>query len=239
MNRFCIHLILIFSLCGTAVSHNFLKRQKFLSASDPLQQRELLFLPDPDLARSVSLGYQTVLADLIWFKTISYFGTHIEGDRNIRHLDTFCSSILALNPKARHVSLFCAQMLAWELKNPQRARGLLTLSIQHYPNDWMLFYLRGFFSLHFLKNKKEAQIDLMKAASIEDSPAIIKRLAATQIASLDGDEQAIIFLDILISRTSDEATRASLQQRRDELMAKFRTNAANSPRSLPKERNGT
>jgi hypothetical protein len=130
-------------------------------------------------------------------------------------------------------------MLAWELKKPERAREFLTLSIQHYPNDWMLFYLRGFFSLHFLKNKKEAQIDLMKAASIEDSPAIIKRLAATQIASLDGDEQAIIFLDILISRTSDEATRASLQKRRDELMGKFRTNDANSPRSLPKKRNGT
>jgi hypothetical protein len=79
----------------------------------------------------------------------------------------------------------------------------------------------------------------MKSASIEDSPAIIKRLAATQIASLDGDEQAIIFLDILISRTSDEATRASLQKRRDELMGKFRTNDANSPRSLPKKRNGT
>ena len=239
MNRFCLIALFIFSLCGSVISHNSLRSHHSFLAPDPLQHRELLLVPDPSLASTVSLGYRTVLADLIWFKTISYFGTHIGGDRNIRHLDTFCSSILALNPKARHVSLFCAQMLAWELKNPQRAREILTLSIQHHPNDWMLYYLRGFFSLHFLKNKRESQIDLTKAASIEESPAIIKRLAATQVASLDGDEKAIIFLDILISRTSDETTRASLQQRRDELMAKVRTSGANSPSSLPNQRKGT
>ena len=239
MNRFCLLAICLFSLSGAAISDKLLRRHQFFRASDPLQQRELLFVPDPDLARSVSLGYRNVLADILWFKTISYFGTHIEGDHNIRHLDTFCSSILALNPKAQHVSLFCAQMLAWELKNPQRAREFLTLSIQHYPDDWMLYYLRGFFSLHFSGDKRNAQIDLTKAASFEDSPAIIKRLAASQIASLDGDEQAVIFLDILISRTSNEATRASLQQRRNDLMAKLRTDGANSPSSINNDRKGT
>jgi hypothetical protein len=239
MNRFCLFAISIFSLFAANVSHSLLIRHQSLYPYDPLQQREILFVPDPDLARSVSLGYRTVLADILWFKTISYFGTHIGGDHNIRHLDTFCSSILALNPKARHVSLFCAQMLAWEMKSPNRAREFLTLSIQHYPDDWMLYYLRGFFSLHFGGDKRNAQIDISKAASFEDSPTIIKRLAANQIASLDGDEQAVVFLDILIARTSDETTRASLKQRRNELMAKIRTDGASSPSLLHDDQKGT
>lgn len=215
-------------LCGASIFHTALVRFECPLDTDTAQQRELLLIPDPQSARAISLGYRTVLADLLWFRTIEYFGRHIEEDRDIHRLDSLCSSIIALNPKAKHVSIFCAQMLAWELKQVARARYYLTGAIGYYPDDWFLYYLRGFFALHFLKDKGEAYADLAKAASFPESPSVVQRLAASQMATLEGPQQAILFLDVLIARTTDDSARTSLIRRRDELSEQLQSESSSA-----------
>jgi hypothetical protein len=170
----------------------------------------------------VSLGYHHAAADLLWFKTTGYFGSHIEGDHNIDRLDFLCSSILALNPKARHISLFCAQMLAWELKRPREAIMYLSAAIDNHPGDWFLFYLRGLFSLYFLKDSKAAQNDLATAAAHPESFPLVKRLAAKNLATISGPKSGIAFLDLLLSTEKNPHARAALERRRDELVAQLR-----------------
>lgn len=188
---------------------------------DPEQAREMLFIPSPSLAHTVSLGYRNAVADLLWFKTIAYFGSHIEGDRDVSRLDTLCSSIMALNPHAQHVATFCAQMLAWELAQPERANHFLSLAIERHPNDWMLYYLRGFFSLYFLKDRNAATSDLTRAASLPHCHPVVKRLAAKNIASLEGPQSAISFIDLLIDTETDTQTKQTLKRRREELLAQI------------------
>src|SRR5437879_4358280 len=37
---------------------------------------ELIYLPPTRVLRAVSLGYEHALADVLWFRTINYFGEH-------------------------------------------------------------------------------------------------------------------------------------------------------------------
>lgn len=197
-------------------------RNPIMVRQDPEQVREMLFIPSPSLARAVSLGYRNAAADLLWFKTIAYVGSHIEGDRKVGRLDMLCESIMALNPRAQHVAVFCAQMLAWELQRPEQAIDFLSRAIKYHPNNWMLYYLRGFFSLHFLKKYEAATEDLSKAASFPDCHPVVKRLAAKNIARLQGPHSAISFIEILIETEADEQTKKTLEQRRAELIEQLK-----------------
>lgn len=236
----CAAIVLIFlSFLGAGLARAGLSRYPIPGRHDPEQAREMLFIPSPALARAVSLGYRNAVADLLWFKTIAYFGSHIEGDRNVSRLDTLCSSIMALNPHAQHVAVFCAQMLAWELNQPERAHHFLTIAIHNQPNDWMLYYLRGFFSLHFSKNTRAAADDLGKAASYPDCHPVVKRLAAKHIAALEGPQSAIAFIDILIDTETDTQTRKTLQKRRQELKEKLQDDDAAREKNVIGERGGT
>ena len=116
-------------------------------------------------------------------------------------------------------------MLAWELKQPERAQQFLTGAIEHYPDDWNLYYLRGFFSLYFLKNARAATEDLTKAASLPDCHPVVKRLAAKNIAALKGPQSAISFIELLIDTEKDPHTKRALQRRLDELVAQQRRGA--------------
>lgn len=235
MVRFAALVLLILSFLGSALARAALDRHPIVRHHDAEQRRELLFIPSSSLARTVSLGYRNALADLLWFKTIAYFGAHIEGDRNVSRLDTLCSTIVGLNPKAEHVAVFCAQMLAWELKRPERAHRILSVAIEHSRANWMLYYLRGFFSLHFLNDTKGATEDLAKAASLPDCHPVVKRLAAKNIASLAGPQSALSFINIFIATETDPQTKRTLERRRAELLAEL--SAKDSGGELPREEN--
>jgi hypothetical protein len=220
--KHCLLIAFLFiTALATHATYSVMHQHPIPQHPDPSQAREMLLVPTPNLARLISLGYHHAAADLLWFKTTAYFGSHIKGDHNIHRLDSLCSSILALNPKARHVSLFCAQMLAWELKRPREAIVYLSTAIDNHPGDWFLSYLRGLFYLYFLSDTKAAQNDLTTAAAHPESFPLVKRLAAKNLATISGPKSGIAFLDLLLSTEKNAETRAALERRRDELVSQL------------------
>lgn len=207
--------------------------------ADSEQRRELLYLPSGESLEVLSLGYKNAFSDYLWFKAINYFGAHINSDRNLPWLYHFCDIVTTLNPRAMHVYEFGSTMLSWELGRPEESLRLLNRAIAHSPENWRLFYLRGFNQMYFLKNPHEAKKDFLKGANIKDAPPFLATLAAKKALELDEPEQVIPLLTQLLSQTKETGARKTLQRRLDDAVVKRDIKVLRMGVDIHKERVGS
>jgi hypothetical protein len=176
-------------------------------------EKEALYLPNRQVIELVAFGYKNLLSDLIWFKTISYFGKHYRSDGRYVWLEHMCQLVTDLNTMRRDTSLFCAYMLSWEAKQPQAAISIITKAIAAQPDDWYLYYNRGFTWMYFLKDGEKAKDDFVKAASLPGASVIVTRLAAKKLAELEGKDAARELLLDALKRAQDNLSREAILSR--------------------------
>lgn len=177
------------------------------------QAREALYLPSGKGLQALSFGYENVLADVLWFNTINYFGKHHRSDQNYRWLAHMCNLVSDLNPRALHVYDFCGTMLAWEANSAQASVDLFSKAIAQFPDEWKLYYQRGFAYMFFLKDTERAQADFLKSATLPGAHSLVKRLAAKRLAASESADAAIEFLTDLLQGEKDPAEKSALESR--------------------------
>src|SRR5215831_18573347 len=104
---------------------------------------EPVYLPRAEYLRPISFGWQNVLADVLWFRTISYFGEHYRGDRTYPWLAQMCDLVTDLDPRAEHVYRFGGVLLPWEAGEVDAGVRLLEKGIAVFPDSWTLHYYLG------------------------------------------------------------------------------------------------
>jgi tetratricopeptide (TPR) repeat protein len=216
MKAFIIRQLFLVIICSS-LSLFSLERLKAARLELSLAEQdsyEVLYLPSIKALSFASFGYKNFLADLLWFKTISYFGKHHKRDQNYPWLKHICSLVTKLDPGARHVYEFGALILAWEANQPHESIALLDQAILDHPEYWKFWYLRGFNRMYFLSDTEGAASDFVKAAKLKDAPPMVASLAAKKLALNDGNpEHARDFLRDMIEQTQDPVARNALVQR--------------------------
>jgi hypothetical protein len=142
----------------------------------------------------VSLGYQRALADVLWFRAISYFGHHYRSDGVYRWLANLCDAVTDLDPQAEHAYAFGGVILPWEASQVDEGITLLEKGVRNLPDSWRLQYLLGFNYYFFTGDLDAASRRLETAARVPGAPAFLGPLAATVQASHYGPDDAIAFL---------------------------------------------
>jgi tetratricopeptide (TPR) repeat protein len=176
-------------------------------------EAEVLYLPNGRFLNAMSFGYRNALGNIIWLSTLNYFGKHHRTDQNFMWLGHMCALVSELNPRALTPLTFCANMLAWEAHEPEQAVAILSKAITHHPNNWELYYLRGFTSFYFLKQSESAKKDFMYAATLPGVHPLVVRLAAQKLISSDNAATAIEFLENILSTTTDPISKEALESR--------------------------
>lgn len=219
MKNFLIKLIIIslsFFLIG--FSQNEITQLSTQQNIDS-QESESLYLPNGSGLEFISLGYKNVLSDLLWFKTINYFGKHYRSDQNYKWLAHMCQLVTKLNPNAKHVYEFGASMLAWEAKLTNQSIELLNLAIKDDPTYWRYYFLRGFNYTFFLNQNDLAIKDFKFAATLPQAPAMLARMAAKLELNRSGDISTTIeFLKNMLDNTEDPSTKKAIEERINEIM---------------------
>ncbi|MFP6641858.1 MAG: hypothetical protein VCC04_16560, partial [Myxococcota bacterium] len=123
------------------------------------------FVPDPAVARLLSLGFDLVVADYYWLKAVQVVGG---GERARRdqgnYLGRLIDLVTSLNPHVGHPYRFAAIWLTSSEAEVREANRLLRRGIAHHPEDWRnLFYL-GFNHFYYL-GENEQGADILAAAS--------------------------------------------------------------------------
>lgn len=92
--------------------------------------QELYYLPAPRVLERLSLGYRTLLADLIWIRGILYVGAHFSKEEGgIEWLPQYFDSIATLDPKFERAYTWASILLVYNRKKPERKNVLSSLEI--------------------------------------------------------------------------------------------------------------
>ena len=138
---------------------------------------EELYLPSGTGLTFFSAGYKNALADLLWFRTINYFGREFSTTQHYEFLERYVNIVVDMNPRLEPVYQFGALMFAWEVHDIDGSIKLLSKGIAAIPDSWLLLYYRGFFYLHFKKDTAKALPDFIQAASLPGAHWIVGDLA--------------------------------------------------------------
>ena len=178
---------------------------------------DLIYLPPTQFLRAVSLGYQQALADLLWFRAISYFGRHYRSDRIYPWLALMCNAVTDLDPRAEYVYRFGGVILPWEADRIDDGMALLEKGARNVPESWRLHYMLGFSYYFFKDDLAAASRSLRKASFLPGAPEFVTHLAVIVDAAHQGPDSAVDFLTELEDRDVNGEMREVIRQRIREL----------------------
>lgn len=164
------------------------------AAATAARADEPVYLPRAKYLRPMSLGWQNVLADILWFRTISYFGEHYRSDRTYPWLAEMCDLVTDLDPRAEHVYRFAGFILPWEANQADAGIRLLEKGARQFPDSWQLQYFLGFQSYFFKDDYPKALAHLRHAAQLPGVHPSVAQLIAVLAAEQYGPETTLEFL---------------------------------------------
>ena len=208
-------------LLGVVVAGSSVRLQQAAPVSGAA---EVVYLPDARLLRPLVLGYDNVLANLLWFRTISYFGGHFQTDRAYPWLARMCDLVTDLDPRAEHVYRFAGLILPWEANEVDEGIRLLEKGVRNLPDAWQLHYYLGMTRYYFKDDPDTAAEELGTAARLPGAPPLVGRLAAVMHGRRSDPATTIQFLRELLKNAESEQMREVLTRSLED--AEFRAAAA-------------
>ena len=157
------------------------------------------------------LGYETILADYIWIKTMLYFGGQYNNNRDFKWLTSMLDGVTLLNPSFYPAYEFGGLMVAQVSDDYNYSRALLDRGISRVgERREFLMFLNAWLNYSELKDYNRAA-DLMElAAHWKKAPPFWGTFAAT-IRSESGDtESSIQFLQELFLSAANPTVRGNL-----------------------------
>jgi hypothetical protein len=181
------------------------------SGPDP----DLLYFDSPAVVKKMALGYNSLLADIYWMRTIQYFGRREEADkRTVRYknLYSLLDITTTLDPDLIDAyqagSFFLEEPEPVGANEPGNAIRLLDKGIAAHPDNYMLRRDKGFVYYIYLHDFKAAGEVWLEASRRPEAPEWMAALAAT--AFTKGGSMDIA--RILWMQQYNEATRPAIKE---------------------------
>lgn len=212
----------------TAYTHTVTRKAR---ASFP-DGMDTYYLPPEGALKVASLGYREALADLIWVKTVLYFGERATTSRDYRYLKRYLDAVLALNPRFRTVYFWAGGVTIYNLnritnESVWTSIKYLEKGLKFFPGDWEILFSLANNYLRELKTDDPEQAArwrqkganlLWKAAHLGEGPAYLHSLAAKVWSERGRWELAYRRLQSVYRSTDNEEVRESVKNRMAELM---------------------
>jgi tetratricopeptide (TPR) repeat protein len=171
-----------------------------------------IYLPQARFLRPLSLGYQRVVADVLWFRTISYFGEHYRSDHTYTWLAYMCDLVTDLDPRADYVYRFGGMILPWETNQVDQGIQLLEKGAAALPDSWLLHYWLGFAYYFFKEDYTRASAHMWRAAKLPGADPIAAALAALLSQHRYGPETTLRFLYEMAEHADSHQMREVVQR---------------------------
>ncbi len=146
---------------------------------------DLLYFSAPGAVRKMALGYERLLADVYWLRTVQYFGQRDAADRRtVRYgnLAALLDITTTLDPGMidtyRAGSIFLGESEPIGAGEPAKAVALLDKGIRANPDVWQLRYDKGFVLYLYLQDFRAAGEVWLEAGQRPGAPQWMAGLAA-------------------------------------------------------------
>lgn len=148
------------------------------------QEKDDLLFQSGRLVRTLSLEYQTLLADVYWTRVVQYYGEkQTEHDPNLELLQPLLNLTTELDPQLivayRFGGIFLAEPPPKGAGKPEQGIELLRRGISRNPDEWRLWADLGFLYYLELKDYPKATEAFLQGSKIPKSREWMKTLAAS------------------------------------------------------------
>lgn len=191
--------------------------QKTLVRYRSVEQESLLYLPSGKYLKPLALGYDQVLADFIWMKTIAYFGGHFMTDKQYPWLAHMLNLIIDLDPRFDFPYYFGGVVLSLEASQVEQANKILERGMEVYPERWQYPFYIGFNYFYHRKDVAKGLPYLEKAASLPNAPAFLNDLIARLYKKSGQEGEALHFYEEVYRNTTDAMMRQKIKEKIDRI----------------------
>jgi tetratricopeptide (TPR) repeat protein len=190
---------------------------------------DVYYVPAPRWLRVLSLGHREALADLLWLRSLVYFGDELLHRGEVRHLYKYADAMLALDEHFKKVYLWVSSCALYRTGNvtdrdARKAIDYLERAVRLFPDDGELAWTLGAtytYELAPLLDREEDRTEaklrglphLRVAALRGAGPPWLALTTASELARLGQHEQEITHLQEIYPQISDPAMKAEIEAR--------------------------
>ena len=173
---------------------------------------EVLYLPSGRFVKQIALGYRNLAADILWFRTVQYYGSYRMGENELALFNHLVDVITDLDPQFVFAYLFGALIIAEDLGYFKEGIRFLEKGIRNNPNDWWLMFEMGFLYYVDARDYTEAMRYFDRASRMPGADGIAARFAAF-VAAKGGHAETSIAMWEEVARTSENPHIRDLAER--------------------------
>jgi len=151
-------------------------------------QEEVLYLWSGDQVRRLAPGFEGLMADVYWLRTVQYFGGQrvFATEKRFDLLEPLIDITVTLDPRFEIAYRYGASFLAepWPIGagKPESAVSLLERGVRNLPRSWLLQQHLGFYAYFFLRDPRRAADALLAARKLPGAPPWLETMAADFLA---------------------------------------------------------
>ena len=157
----------------------------------------VLWFQSGPLLKRLSLGFNNLLADVYWIRSVVYYGSQRQSEertRNFDLLDPLLTFVTTLDPQFKVAYRFGAIFLTEAYPSgpgrPDRGIALLERGLSASPNAWEYMHDIGFVYYWWLRDYQAAAHWFDKGGRVPGAPVWLAPLAATTVIQ-GGDRRSL------------------------------------------------
>lgn len=189
------------------------------------REEQFKYLPNGTFLKGAALGYDALLADILWIRGIGYFADQYHEKGNYFWLFRLLEAAVELDPKYIEPYEFGGIVLANEIGDIKHSTILLKRGMENVSRDnpryWYLPFFLAFNYWYHENDYSQGAEYLSVAASFPQAPAYLPMLTARMYADADNAATALPFLDEMIKSAESDERRDALLKRKKEVLVNY------------------
>ncbi|WAC07000.1 MAG: hypothetical protein OS130_12255 [Thermodesulfobacteriota bacterium] len=177
-----------------------------------------MYIPSGNFLKPFTLGFNQLIADYFWIKTIGYFGEHLMSDRNYPWLYQILDLVTNLDPHFIWPYYFGGITLSLEAQQVKQSNLILKKAIHYYPDNWKFPFFLGFNYWYHTQELSKAAFYLQCAAQKPNAPRYLKTLPARLLSAAGQKEAALYFLFEMKRNTQNSLMKEQIEKRIQEIL---------------------
>lgn len=181
------------------------------------EQPEPLVLSSPAAVKKLSLGYDALVADIYWTRTVQYYGARV-GTRGARFdlLWPLLDITTTLDPQLivayRFGAIFLSEPTGVGAARTDLAVQLVKRGITANPNEWHLYSDLGFLYYWRMRDFPDSAATYLEGSKVHGAPPILGMMAARVSAEGGSIETSRMIWSELYESSKDPSVRDRAEQ---------------------------